>query len=271
MPDTDMSIAWREVFERTPGNFLVLDTEWNIRAVSDAYLSATMTKREQIVGRHLFDVFPDDPSDPEATGEANLSFSLNEVKRTLKPHKMPVQRYPIRRPDGTWEERYWQPLNSPVLDVDGNLSYIVHTVDDVTDKVMSKDLRHTYLRQHPILFCTSLASFIVSLLFLLGLMDTVSAIGIAFHQDPWLVAIWEGGLALGSACVLYGVLRLIPEVEGFGLIILSGCFTTASLAALSLSGRGFAASIFIGLAMGHFLRTLAIFWTIRDARNHLAS
>jgi light-regulated signal transduction histidine kinase (bacteriophytochrome) len=32
-----------------------------------------------------------------------------------------------------FEERYWRPLNTPVLDAKGELLYIVHSVDDVTD------------------------------------------------------------------------------------------------------------------------------------------
>jgi hypothetical protein len=33
-------------------------------AVTDPYLHATMTKREVILGRGIFDVFPDNPNDP---------------------------------------------------------------------------------------------------------------------------------------------------------------------------------------------------------------
>jgi PAS domain S-box-containing protein len=45
---------------------------------------------------------------------------------------MAVQRYDIHRRDGSWEERYWAPLNVPVLGPDGDVRYVLHTVDDVT-------------------------------------------------------------------------------------------------------------------------------------------
>ena len=51
---------------------------------------------------------------------------------------MPVQRYDIRRPEaegGGFVERYWSPLNSPVLDEQGKVAYLVHRVEDVTDFV----------------------------------------------------------------------------------------------------------------------------------------
>jgi hypothetical protein len=52
--------------------------------VSDAYLRATMTNREEILGRRLFDVFPDNPEDTAATGVANLRSSLNRVTHLSK-------------------------------------------------------------------------------------------------------------------------------------------------------------------------------------------
>ena len=40
------------------------------------HLRATMTRREEIPGWHLFDVFQDNPDDQSATGASNLSASL---------------------------------------------------------------------------------------------------------------------------------------------------------------------------------------------------
>ena len=112
-------LDFRALFESAPGLYLVLEPDLRIVAVSDAYLAATMTEREEIVGKYLFDVFPDNPADPAATGVRNLRASLDTVLRTGKPHTMAVQKYDIRRPEaegGGFEERYWSPVNSPVLD-----------------------------------------------------------------------------------------------------------------------------------------------------------
>ena len=126
---------FRALFEAAPGSYLVLDPELTIVAVSDAYLRATMTERDTIVGRPLFEVFPDNPDDPDATGTANLRASLDRVRRTLRPDAMAVQKYDIPRPDGGFEVRHWSPLNSPVLTADGELAAIIHRVEDVTDFV----------------------------------------------------------------------------------------------------------------------------------------
>ena len=68
---------FRSLFEAAPGLFLVLDPDLVIVGASDAYLRATMTERDAIVGRDMFDVFPDNPNEKDATGVANLRASLH--------------------------------------------------------------------------------------------------------------------------------------------------------------------------------------------------
>jgi len=97
-----------------------------------------MTIRDEVVGRNIFDVFPDNPDDPGATGVSNLRASLERVVRHRVADPMAVQHYDVQRPEslgGGFEERHWSPLNSPVLSAEGELLYIVHQVEDVTEFV----------------------------------------------------------------------------------------------------------------------------------------
>ena len=129
---------FRKLFESAPGLYLVLTEALAIVAVSDNYLRATMTKREEILGRGLFDVFPDNPADLTATGVSNLLSSLNRVMENRVADTMAVQKYDIRRPaseGGGFEERYWSPINFPVLGPNGEIIYIIHRVVDVTDYI----------------------------------------------------------------------------------------------------------------------------------------
>src|SRR5438132_2977489 len=132
---------FQALFESEPGLYLVLTPALTIVAVSAAYLKATMTKREEILGRRLFEVFPDNPDDPTATGVRNLKASLERVLTHRVPDTMAVQKYDIRRPEsegGGFEERYWSPVNSPVLGADGNVAYLIHRVEDVTEFIRLK-------------------------------------------------------------------------------------------------------------------------------------
>jgi signal transduction histidine kinase/DNA-binding response OmpR family regulator len=132
---------FRALFESAPGLYLVLRPDLTIVGASDAYLKATMTERDAILGRGLFDVFPDNPDDPAATGTRNLRTSLRNVLEAHVPDVMAVQKYDIARPDsegGGFEERFWSPVNTPVLGPDGELTYIIHKVEDVTEFVRLK-------------------------------------------------------------------------------------------------------------------------------------
>jgi PAS domain S-box-containing protein len=133
---------FRAMFESAPGMYLVVKPEdYEIVAVSDAYLRATMAEREKIMGKRLFEVFPDDPNDPAPTGMRNLRVSLERVKANRQADVMAVQRYPVRRlPEqgGGFEERWWSPVNSPVLASGGEIAFIIYRVEDVTDYVHAK-------------------------------------------------------------------------------------------------------------------------------------
>lgn len=126
---------YRCVFHCVPGLYLLLQPDLTIADASDAYLKATMTVREDIVGRGLFEVFPDNPADPQADGVNNLRASLERALQLGRPDAMTFQKYDVRRPDGSFEERYWSPLNTPVLGADGRVQWIVHAVEDVTELV----------------------------------------------------------------------------------------------------------------------------------------
>lgn len=129
------AVDFHLLFESAPGLFLVLDPDLQIVAVTDAYVQATLTERARILGRGIFEIFPDNPDDPDAEGVRNLRVSLDRVLRERITDSMPVQRYDVRRPGGEFEERFWSPTNSPVLDSAGNVCYIIHRVEDVTEFV----------------------------------------------------------------------------------------------------------------------------------------
>jgi PAS domain-containing protein len=138
---------FRILFESAPGLYVVLlpdDPLFTIVAVNDAYLAATMTGRDLILGRGIFQVFPDNPADPDASGVRNLHSSLSRVIANRSPDAMAIRRYDIQRPDssgGGFDERFWSAVNSPVLDSALNVVYIIHRMEDVSDFVRLKDTR----------------------------------------------------------------------------------------------------------------------------------
>jgi hypothetical protein len=112
---------FRALIEPSPGLYLVLAPDLTIVAVSEASLSATMTRWEDILGRGISDVFPDNPEDPNASGVRNLSASLNRVLEKQAQDMMPVHKCDIRHPQsegGAFEERYWSAPKTQVFSAD---------------------------------------------------------------------------------------------------------------------------------------------------------
>ncbi len=144
--------TFRQLFEKAPGLYLVVTPEnYEIVAVSDAYLEATMTEREEIIGKTLFEVFPPDPDDADSVGVSRLRESLARVEAERQADMIPVTYYPIPQPEsegGGFEDRWWSPVNSPVFSATNEIDYIIHRVEDVTPVVqqLRKDDREDALR-----------------------------------------------------------------------------------------------------------------------------
>jgi PAS domain S-box-containing protein len=126
------------VFDGLPWPILILSPDFFMVAANEAYFRSARLTPERVLGKPLFETFPDNPDDPGATGQANLRASLERVLATGLPDEMPIQRYDVERtPEegGGFEERYWLPFNSPILGENGKVEWIIHRAEDVTEIV----------------------------------------------------------------------------------------------------------------------------------------
>ncbi|MEU2875857.1 SpoIIE family protein phosphatase [Streptomyces sp. NPDC007070] len=137
---TGPEIDYQALFAVTPSPYLVLDPALVVVDVNEAYLRVTGRTREELLGRRLFEVHPDNPADPDADGVRNLNASLQRVLRSKEPDTMAVQKYDIPvsgRPD-VFRAKWWSPINTPVLGPDGEVAWIIHRVEDMTDFVLTR-------------------------------------------------------------------------------------------------------------------------------------
>jgi PAS domain S-box-containing protein len=129
-----MDAAYRMFFEAAPHALLALraDSGFAVVFVNQRYLKATGARRENLVGRPLFDILRENPDDPAAGDADNLRASLERVLRGASPDDMGLRE--IRAPNhgGGYETRIWKRLNAPVLDEQGRLAFILHHIEDVT-------------------------------------------------------------------------------------------------------------------------------------------
>lgn len=133
---------FQKLFVSTPHPYLILkaDDFYTIVDVNNYYLEATGIIRENVIGHPLFEIFPDNPKDETVSGVSDLHISLDRVVRYAQTDMMGVQKYDIPRRDGSgeFEVKYWSPVNVPVFDDNGQVEYIIHNVEDVTDFILLK-------------------------------------------------------------------------------------------------------------------------------------
>lgn len=133
---------FQKLFTATPHPYLILNADqfYTIVEVNDYYLEATGIVRENVIGHPLFEIFPDNPKDETVSGVSDLHISLDSVVRYGKTDMMGVQKYDIPKRDGSgeFEVKYWSPVNVPVFDENGQVEYIIHNVEDVTDFILLK-------------------------------------------------------------------------------------------------------------------------------------
>ncbi|HXJ01779.1 MAG TPA: PAS domain-containing protein [Micropepsaceae bacterium] len=141
---------YKLVFEHMPGLCLVLDTRFRIVAQNAMHAKATLSADRNIVGKGLFEVFPDNPDDSRASGVSAVRQSLLKVMETRQQDTMPVIRYDVQPRSGTFQLRYWAITNTPILGEDGFVRWIVNRAEDVTELVQLRRREHNvdFCRKH---------------------------------------------------------------------------------------------------------------------------
>lgn len=129
-------VMYRDIFRSSPHNYILFAPDFpkfTMLDISEKFLKSISMKREDVVGKGLFDVFPDNP-DSEVKNEKVLIESLMKIINTKESDLMPVVRYDIPVPGTTkFDIRHWRPESFPMLNGSGKLLLIFHTAVDITN------------------------------------------------------------------------------------------------------------------------------------------
>lgn len=129
------------IFEAHFGNSMLVKANpptYTILAVTAGYEVISGKAKEHLIGNGVFEVFPSNPNDPSDTGEQDLRASYEQAIAYKKPHFLPVQRYDLPADEGKFVEKYWKAGNAPVLNKEGEVAYIIHTIEDITDLIKAQ-------------------------------------------------------------------------------------------------------------------------------------
>ncbi len=129
-----------KIFESQPGLILILSPDLSIQAVTNAYLEELEMNREDILGKNLFDLFPQNPGTPEVNSVAKLKGSLNYVVSHRQKHEIEIIHYdvPSKADPTKFLERYWNTINTPVPDEQGEVAFIIHETRNITAKIKAE-------------------------------------------------------------------------------------------------------------------------------------
>lgn len=104
---------------------------------NQAYLEATNTTWDTLIGRYVFEAFPDT--------EDRVQNVLKHFKQALagETTQMAEQPYELLEPDGTKKTHYWKAIQDPIFNADGEATHIIQRAQDITDEVELRQINET--------------------------------------------------------------------------------------------------------------------------------
>ncbi len=120
-----------------PASIMVLDRDLRFVTASDMYLKTVGQRLEDLVGRHLFEAFPE-TEDRRRPLEASM-------RRALAGEGNAIERLAYAIPDpndpGKLTEAWWRCRHNPLIGPDGSIGHVVQITENVTEQVWSEAQR----------------------------------------------------------------------------------------------------------------------------------
>jgi PAS domain S-box-containing protein len=118
------------LFERREGNFVIKES-------NTQFCQVTNSNEEELKGKLIEEVFP----------QNSFSLGLNEIIasfeiafKSQQPHKIDVLRYDLYdKQNDSYQEKYWEIENIPLLDENQESEYILNVVKDITFEVLESE------------------------------------------------------------------------------------------------------------------------------------
>lgn len=125
-----MSFDFKTLMASSPNPYVLVDSRLVIVWMNEAYLRVTGRRRDEIIDRPMFEVFP---SDPGSESYRLLNGSFERVLRTGKIDELALIRYDIETSSGAMDVRYWSATHTPLLNENGTVEFILQHTVDVTE------------------------------------------------------------------------------------------------------------------------------------------
>jgi PAS domain S-box-containing protein len=130
------------IFEKSINSILVkADAGFTIIAVSDSYLELANTTRDKITGHQFFEVLP------KVTEHFYVADAFrNSFEQVVKIRDTVYLQYPDHLNVFVHQsgQHYWSVTNKPILDEDGKVAYIIHSLTNITEQITQDVARQAH-------------------------------------------------------------------------------------------------------------------------------
>lgn len=136
---TTLNLTYPAIFAALPDAYVLLDNNFKVVAVTDAYLDLTFFNKNDILEKNFFDIFPENSSSIKSNNLLNLRNSFERVCKTKKTDNLGVQTFEISLANrNQFAERSWNCITIPILNKKGDVEFLAHKIEDVTEYVHYK-------------------------------------------------------------------------------------------------------------------------------------
>jgi PAS domain S-box-containing protein len=120
-----------------PASIMVLDRDLRYVTASDLYLKTVGLQMSDLVGRYIFDAFPED--------EVRRKPLEESMRRALRGEGNAIERLAYSIPDPAdrtrMTEAWWRCRHNPLFNADGSIGHVVQITENVTELVRAEALK----------------------------------------------------------------------------------------------------------------------------------
>ncbi|MEQ9315478.1 MAG: HWE histidine kinase domain-containing protein [Henriciella sp.] len=129
LPPEAVFLNFRKLLDNILTPYMVMDRDLVIIYANNAFFETVDRSPDDIIGRYIFDSFPEQEERVAAVREIFLETLNGGVTRLDR------QFFDLEQPDGTKIPKCWQCVQTPYFDSTGEVRYIVQHAEDVTEAV----------------------------------------------------------------------------------------------------------------------------------------
>ena len=128
---------WDALLDAIAQPTTIFDRDLVFLGQNAAHEVMTGTRRADVIGRFMFDVFPPEPGPEAPNAQAAVGASVDRVWHSRQPHTLPAQQHALRQGNGAWKNHFWKITHAPIIEGDEVVA-VLQTSENVTETILER-------------------------------------------------------------------------------------------------------------------------------------